>query len=275
MSFSFLVWEMGVRVILSLEVKKEIALDCYWRNDIQKEIYRSMRGYPFSRIIHSIKQPKFFTFSLIKGARQELDEEKACKRLVFKNGELTLSFYDDFLGKIVLKNLLEKGFIRICGAKVKITGVREGTEVDFSRLARRKMIHAYTISPINVQDARGFDIAPESPYFSERLFEQLKRMMYNLLYPESELKKVSVGFLINTQQTTKHCYLFRSVNSERGRIDEFSKCGYMFDFLIIRNNTLKGLFEEVLKVMYYAGVGHNTSKGFGMINYNLKNHTEM
>ena len=131
-------------------------------------------------------------------------------------------------------------------------------------------IKGYTLSPVNIETAvdvngrlKDIDIEPDTENLTYATKLRIQNILREMFYTDTEISRVDFRIYV-TSEPIKNCYKFRS----KGNI--FTRCGYTFNFEIANNGTDEELYEQVLKIMYYSGIGHNTSKGFGMIEINKR-----
>lgn len=256
---------MGVRFEVNLEPKYKDVIINKWlvKDSILKSIYHHMKGYPYYKLIHD-SNFKVFTFSHLIGKQiKKIDNNHL---LVRSSTKVIISTIDDCLTKHLINSFSKKPLL-IGSTPFNATSVNILPDPDFKSLSKRDYVMILPIEPVNVIDTvkvddklKEIDIFPSNPSYLDKLTKSVIRKMEMIGLDTS---KANFTLQIIKIIVEKSCSRYIVGKNKYTHID---RCGSMIQFRLNRNNTPQSLFENILKIIYYTGLGYNNTKGFGLVN---------
>jgi len=233
--------------------KNELKLPIHYNHLIQGLIYSHILNMEERNKLHDYgymvgpKKIKLMTFSKISGL-YSIDKDY----IIFKSPiELTFSSYYDELASEISYNLLSDENIYLNGTKLNVSDIKSYF-FDENKYRNIKYYMIEMLSPLTVYST---DKNRRKTYFSPWSSEFEKAIQSNIVTKLNAINQDIANFPFNINP-----------NNIRNKKDE--KIIYFKDTFI---KGYSGIYTiktepEIMKLLYYAGIGSKNSEGFGCFN---------
>ena len=238
----------------------EIPID--YRTAFVSLIKKTLEGTPYFELYYKRKFPKPFTFSVYFPIKS-VDGKKVYLK-PSKNGNINFKLFLSSTDSILMLHILD-GL-----NKIKIYNWRNNFKFHFVKIEKalpppeikNGTLEVKTMSPIHLKDKNKKPLLPpkvgEKDFFKKlekfsKEFNEIQRRIFKALnLPYEEV------FIIPKWWKKKVVKLsFGRVKKEHNR-DILNITAFDGEFILKGN-------EEVLKILYYKGLGQRTAEGFGMV----------